>query len=96
MDSSNKTLLGLVGLPVVGLVLFLLIGGQSDKAKFDRLQIGMSAQAAQAIVSPRTGKYARHQREWGDNETLHLNGNMVLTIRNGKLVDKKWIGKEDK
>jgi hypothetical protein len=100
MFSSNRPLWALVGLPLVGLLLFGLVG-KSDKDKFDQLQVGMSAKTVQSIVSPRTGgRYARQaarfQRDIGDNETLHLNGNMVLTIRNGVLVDKKWIGKEDK
>ena len=100
MNSSNRPLWALVGLPLVGLLLFGLFG-KSDRDKFDQLQVGMSAREVQSIISPPSGgRYGRHaarvQRPIGDNETLHFNGNMILTVRDGVLVDKKWTGKEDK
>jgi hypothetical protein len=75
--------------------------GKSDRDKFDQLQVGMSAREVDSIISPPTGgRYARQaaraHHPIGDNETLHFNGNMILTMRNGVLVDKKWTGKEDK
>jgi len=98
MYSSNKPLWALVGLPLLGLLLFGLTA-KSEKDKFDQLEIGMSARTVQSIINPRTGgRYARQaerfRRDIGDNENLHF-GNMVLTIRDGVLVDKKWIGKEN-
>jgi hypothetical protein len=100
MFSSNRPLWALVGLPLAALLLFGL-SNTADKDKFDRLEVGMSVQRVQSIISPATGgRYARQaaraQRPIGDNETLHYNGTMVLTMRDGVLIDKKWIGPEDK
>jgi hypothetical protein len=100
MFSSNRPLWLLVGLPLVGLLLFGLTS-KSDREKFDRLEVGMSAAQVQSIISPPAGgRYARHaaraRQPIGDNETMHYNNTMILTMRNGVLIEKKWIGKEDK
>ena len=56
--------------------------------------IGMSRAEVQAIVRPKTGKWAHLMRDLDDNVNLTINNSMVLMIRDGRLVDKQWIGKE--
>ncbi len=90
---SKLLLIALVGVPLVGLIVIGALGG-SDRAKFDRLSIGMSRAEVQVIVSPKTGKWAHHMRDLDDNVNLTINNSMVLTIRGGRLVDKQWIGKQ--
>jgi hypothetical protein len=91
---SNNSVWKILGLPVLLIVGALLFSAETDKAKYDRLKVGMSREEVQAIVSPKTGKWGRHVRDLGDNEILHLNDRMVLTIQDGVLVDKKWIARE--
>jgi hypothetical protein len=72
---------------------YLVLNVKSDRAKFDQLRIGMTTKEVQAIVGPRTGRYNRFHTDIEDNDTLHINDVMILTLRNGRLVDKKWIAK---
>jgi len=95
MDSLNKTWWAILGVPLLGILAFMAWGNQSDRARFDELRIGMTAKEVQAIVAPKTGKHRHLQRDFGANEVLHLNDRMILTIRDGILVDKEWTGKEE-
>ena len=91
---SDNSIWKILGVPLLLLVGALLFSGQTDKAKFDQLKIGMSKEEVQAIVLPKTGKWGHHRRDLEDDENLTINDRMVLTIRNGTLVDKEWIGKD--
>jgi len=95
MDFSNKPVWFILGVPLLAFAAYSLgIFGESDRHKFDRLRTGMSAAEVQDIVFPPTGgKYAHMPRmEVGPNDNLHLNNCMVLTLRDGVLVDKEWTG----
>jgi hypothetical protein len=96
MDSSNKLIWALVGAPILAIAAMMLFGEDTDRAKFDRLEVGMTAKEVEYILDPpRGGKYGHHRRKpIRDTENLHWNNHMVLTIRGGVLVDKKWVGKE--
>jgi hypothetical protein len=97
MDFSNKPVWLILGVPLLALAAWAF-WGESDREKFDRLKIGMSAGEVQNIIfPPASGKYAHMRRmEVGDNENLHLNNSMVLIVRDGVLVDKQWTGPNDK
>jgi hypothetical protein len=99
MDFSNKPVWLILGVPLLALAAYSLgLCGESDKQKFDRLKTGMSAAEVQDIISPPAGgKYGHMARmEVGDNVNLHLNNCMVLTVRDGVLVDKQWTGPEER
>ena len=99
MDFSNKPAWLILGVPLLALAAYGLgIWGESDKQKFDRLRTGMTAAEVQDIIFPPTGgKYGHMRRmEVGDNDNLHLNNCMVLTMRDGVLVDKQWTGIEER
>ncbi len=93
MDSSNKVFGGIVAVALLAGAGYLVLNVKSDRAKFAELRIGMSVREVQAIVGPKTGRYGRFHTDIGDNETLTINDVMELTIRNGRLVDKKWTHK---
>lgn len=98
MDTSSKPLWAILGIPILLLVAGLILRDDTDRARFERLEVGMTAEQVQAIIAPpRGGKYGHMRRmQVGDNDILHLNQNMILTMREGRLVDKKWVGKEVK
>src|SRR5262245_6691426 len=96
MDFSNKSAWAIVGVPLLALAVYALLGQSSDRSRFDRLHLGMSAAEVRNIIYPPTsGKYARFRSDIRDNEILNLNDRMVLTMRNGVLVDKQWIAKDE-
>ncbi len=98
MDFSNKPVWVILGVPLLAFAAYSLgILGESDRQKFDRLQTGMSAAEVQDIVFPRpSGKYAHMRRMTvGLNDNIHLNNCIVLTMRDGVLVDKQWTGPEE-
>ena len=82
---------------IVGGAIALVANTKSERAKYDSLKIGMTTKQVQAIVGPKTGGYNnRFYTDIADNDTLHVRDIMVLTLRDGRLVDKKWLGKERK
>jgi hypothetical protein len=94
MDTSNKVFGAIVAVAVLAGAAYLVLNLKSDRAKFDELRVGMTVREVQAVVGPKTGRYGRFHTDIGDNDTLDINDVMVLTIRNGRLVDKKWVKKE--
>jgi hypothetical protein len=100
MDFSNKPVWVILGVPLLAVAAYNLgVLGESDRQKFDRLQIGMSAVEVQDIVFPRpSGKYAHYMQRMpiGPNDNIHFNECFVLTMRDGVLVDKQWTGKEER
>jgi len=85
----------LLGVPILALVAYAL-WGETDKARFDRLEIGMSAAEVRDVIYPvRGGKYGHMRPDVRDNEILHLNDCMILTISDGLLVHKEWVGKDE-
>jgi hypothetical protein len=100
MDFSNKPVWLILGVPLLALAAYSLgIFGESDRQKFDRLQIGMSAgEVREIIFPPVSGKYARHMQRMtvGPNDNIHFNDCIVLTMRDGVLVDKQWTGNEER
>ncbi len=98
MGSSN-TVGGMIlaGVIVAGAG-YMLLNVKSDRAKFDELRVGMTKREVQAIVGPKTSGAIRGfqtHTDIGDNETLDINDVMELTIRNGRLVAKRWL-RDDK
>jgi hypothetical protein len=80
--------------PALVLVVFSL-PGESDRDRFDRLQVGMTAAQVQDVLfPPRAGRYGHFRVTVGENETLHINDRMILTIESGVLVRKEWKGEE--
>jgi hypothetical protein len=94
MSPSNKGIQALAAVAILAGAGYLALNVKSDRAKFEQLRLGMTAQEVQAVVGPKTGRYGRFHTAIGDNETLTINDVMVLTIRSGRLVDKKWIGRD--
>lgn len=95
MDSTFKP--GLIG---GGILLAIAVGyalifQETDRQKFDRLEIGMSAaEVRDVLFPPRGGKYGRSRMDIGDDQTLHLNDVMIVTMSGGYLVNKEWTGPE--
>lgn len=83
-----------------GVLLALAVGytlffKETDRQKFDRLEIGMSAAEVREILyPPRGGKYGAFRQDVRDNEILRLNEMMIITMADGQLVHKEWIGPE--
>lgn len=100
MYFSNKPVWFILGVPLLALAAYNLgIFGESDRQKFDRLQIGMSAgEVREIIFPPVSGKYAHHMQRMtvGPNDNIHFNECIVLTMRDGVLVDKQWTGNEER
>jgi hypothetical protein len=95
MNSTSKIVGPIVAVVILGGAIALVLNTKSDRAKYDQLRVGMTTREVQAIVGPKTGGYNnRFHTEIGDNDTLHVSGVMQLTIRNGRLVEKKWVGKD--
>ena len=94
MDSSNKIGGTALAIAIVAGAIYLVLNVKSDRAKFDALRVGMSTREVQAIVGPKTGRYGRFHTDIGDNESLTISDVMELTIRGGRLVEKRWTGKE--
>jgi hypothetical protein len=84
-----------IAVVVVGAAIALVFNTKSDRAKFDSLRIGMTSREVQAIVGPKTsGGTIRSYTDIGGNETLTISDIMQLTIRDGRLVEKRWLGKD--
>jgi hypothetical protein len=96
VDASNKLMGAIVAVVLLAGAGYLALNVKSDRAKFEQLRVGMTTSEVQAIVGPKTGRYGRFHTDVGDNDTLFINDVMVLTLRNGRLVDKKWVKKEQK
>jgi hypothetical protein len=94
MDPSNKIGGAVLAVAVIAGAAYLVLNVKSDRAKYDALRIGMSVREVQAIVGPKTSGTLRVQTDIGDNELLTVSDIMDLTIRNGRLVDKRWLGKD--
>jgi len=100
MDFSNKPVWVILGVPLLAFAAYYFgILGETDRQTFDRLKIGMRAAEVQDIVFPRpSGKYAHHMQRMtvGPNDNIHINNSIVLTMRDGVLVDKEWTGPEER
>jgi hypothetical protein len=100
MYFSNKPVWFILGVPLLALAAYSLgIVGESDRQKFDRLQIGMSAgEVREIIFPPVSGKYAHHMQRMtvGPNDNIHFNECIVLTMRDGVLVEKEWTGPDER
>ncbi len=94
MNSSSGPVGVIVAVLILGGAVYLALNAKSDRAKYEELRIGMTVQEVQAIVGPKTGSSAHFHTDIGDNENLNVSGVMELTIRNGRLVGKKWLKKE--
>jgi hypothetical protein len=95
MNASGKIIGPIVAVVVVGAAIALVLNTRSDRAKFDELKIGMTSREVQAIVGPKSsGGTIRSYTNIGANETLIISDIMHLTIRDGRLIEKKWLGKE--
>ena len=94
MDSSNKIGGTALAIAIVAGAIYLVLNVKSDRAKFDALRIGMSTREVQAIVGPKISGTLRVHTDIGDNETLTVSDVMELTIRGGRLAEKRWTGKE--
>lgn len=93
MDIEFKPVWLLIGVPIIGLAIYALFGYESDHAKFERLQVGMSTAEVRDIVYPPIGGRNAGRRQFvRDNEVLQLNDAMILTMVDGRLVNKEWIG----
>jgi hypothetical protein len=95
MGSSNSVGGLVLAAVIIAGACFVVLNVKSDRAKFEELRVGMTTREVQAIVGPKTGRYNRFHTDIGDNETLDINDVMELTIRNGRLVSKRWL-KNDK
>jgi hypothetical protein len=92
---SGKFIGPIVAVLIVGAAVALVLNTKSDRAKFDELKIGMTSREVQAIVGPKSsGGTLRSYTDIGGNETLIISDIMHLTLRDGRLVEKKWLGKE--
>jgi hypothetical protein len=95
MDSLFKPgmICGAVLLAIaVGYTLFFK---ETDRQKFDRLEIGMtSAEVRDVLFPPTGGKYGHMRMDIGDEQILHLNDVMIVTMAGGQLVHKEWTGPE--
>src|SRR5215831_2853777 len=87
VDASNKLMGAIVAVVLLAGAGYLALNVKSDRAKFEQLRVGMTTSEVQAIVGPKTGRYGRFHTDVGDNDTLFINDVMVLTLRNGRLVD---------
>lgn len=100
MDLSNKPVWVILGVPLLALAAYYAgIFGETERQTFHRLKIGMSATEVQDIVFPRpSGKYAHRIQRMpvGPNDNIHINNCIVLTMRDGVLVDKEWTGPEER
>jgi len=100
MDMSTKSVWVILGVPLAALALLFFLGSDFDRAKYDRLEIGMSSKEVQDIIDPPNGsKYDRIRRAHFKtpppvDAVLTFNDRMVLIIRDGRLVEKRWIGKD--
>jgi hypothetical protein len=95
MNASGKIFGPIIAVIIVGAAIALVLNTKSDRAKFDELRIGMTSREVQAIVGPKSsGGTIRSYTDIGANEFLIISDIMQLTIRDGRLVDKKWLGKE--
>ncbi len=92
LGGLNPMLLKFLVVPFVIGVLALAFG-QTEKSKFDRLEIGMSTSEVEAILRPKRGKWAAMQPNLvEDNLNLNLNGQMIIIMRDGRLVHKELLG----
>jgi len=79
---------------IVGAAVALVFNTKSDRAKYDSLKIGMTNREVQAIVGPKRSGTIRTYTDIGANEHLTISDIMQLTIRDGRLVEKRWLGKD--
>jgi len=99
VDFSNKPVWVILGVPLLALAAYKMgLLGETDRETFDRLKTGMTAAEVRDIVfPPSSGKHPHLPRMTvGPNDNIHLNDCIVLTMRDGVLVDKQWTGKEEK
>jgi hypothetical protein len=95
METSNKVIGVVLAVAIVAGAGYMLLNVKSDRAKFEALRVGMTAKEVQDIVGPKkSGGTLRTYSNIGDNETLDINDVMELTLRNGRLVAKRWTKKE--
>ena len=94
MDSMKPGLIG-GGLLLAIAVVYTLFFKETDRQKFDRLEIGMSSAEVREILYPPTGgKYGHFRSDVPRDVVLHLNDVMIVTMAGGQLVDKEWTGPE--
>jgi hypothetical protein len=94
MDSYKPGAIGGAVLLAIA-VGYTLFFKETDRQKFDRLQVGMTAVEVRDIIyPPSSGKYSGFRSDIRDNEILHLNNVMIITMAGGQLVHKEWVGPE--
>ena len=94
MDSYKPGMIGGVVLLAIA-VGYTLFFKETDRQKFDRLEIGMTcAEVRDVLFPPGGGKYGRMRMDVGHDQVLHLNDVMIVTTAGGQLVHKEWIGPE--
>jgi hypothetical protein len=97
MILSHKIAGPILAMVLLGGAIALVLNSKSDRDKFDQLRIGMTTKEVQAIVGPKNSGYnGRFYTDIGDDDLLFIDNVMQLTLRNGRLIDKKWTGKERK
>jgi len=93
MDPSNKIGGAVLAIAVLAGAGYLVLNVKSDRAKYAELRVGMTVREVQAVVGPKSGRYGHFHTDIGDNEVLTISDVMELTIRNGRLAEKRWIAK---
>lgn len=95
--SSNRTILVALCLSLLSIpALVFLFDSESDRSKFDRLQVGMTTAEVRAVTW-RTRNRRRFQPGIAlktttiSNDTIAFhNDNMILIIQNDRLIEKIW------
>ena len=95
MELYQKPGLILAGIFFAVAVGYALLFKPTDRQKYESLQIGMTAGEVRQIIYPPSGGRYRAQPEVRNDEILRLNDCMILTLANGQLVHKEWIGPDD-
>lgn len=94
MDSFKPGMIGGAVLLAIA-VGYALFFKETDRQKFDRLEVGMTAAEVRDVLFPPTGgKYSGFRSDIRDDEILHLNDVMIVTMAGGQLVHKEWTGPE--
>lgn len=90
MDVFSKPIWVLVPIFVLT-VIGLTCSGESDRERFDRLEIGMSVEEVYSVLrTPSTRFRVRRTPNRRETQNIEFNRHMKLRIRNGRLVNKYW------
>src|SRR5947209_7595088 len=70
---------------------------ESDRDRFEKLQVGMTHQQVNRILMPNKPlanhdplQTEYHGLEFGGGSSVDFNSHMTLTFKNGRLVEKTW------